>query len=483
MGELTRSYYWSKTSLGTPDRWPQSLRTILALLLNSKFPMFLFWGPELICFYNDAYRPSLGVNGKHPFALGKPGADIWPEIWNDIKPQIDSILAGGEATWHEDKLLPIHRNGKLEDVYWTYSYSPVVDESGHPAGVFVTCTETTSTVQMIQQLHESSEREKLAIEAGDLGVVEVDLLTEDVLISERIEELFGLTSNNKRPDFLAQMHPDDLLHRDEAYRKAYENGQLEYESRVFHKNGSVRWIRLKGKVFFDADNKPVKMLSVVQDITEQKAFAQQLEKQVRERTEELEKAHQQLLSSNIYLQSIINIFNTPLQVLEPVVENGEVVDFVYKLTNEAYAVYANKKPADLAGKRVSEFFPGYFDTDSFKYIKEVATNGGSKLWDNHYPVDGFDIYNEMGAVKMDGDVVVHLTDYTKLKHLQLALVRNIDELKRSNEQLEEFAHAASHDLKEPVRKILFFTAQLKEQLGGQIDDSQKRSFNRIENAA
>jgi len=152
MGELTRQYDWSRTSLGTPDNWPQSLRTTLSIILNSKFPMFLFWGQELLCFYNDAYRPSLVNNGKHSYALGQPGVDVWPDIWATIKPLIDQVLAGGEASWSEDQLLPIYRNGQLEDVYWTFSYSPVSDESGKPAGVFVTCTETTEKVKNIKEL-------------------------------------------------------------------------------------------------------------------------------------------------------------------------------------------------------------------------------------------------------------------------------------------------------------------------------------------
>ncbi|HET7896264.1 MAG TPA: ATP-binding protein, partial [Flavisolibacter sp.] len=483
MGALTRGYAWQNTALGPPAYWPQSLRTTLGILLHSKFPMFLFWGPELICFYNDAYRPSLGNEGKHPAALGRPAAEIWPEIWSDIKPQIDAIMQGGEATWHKDQLLPIYRNGRLEEVYWTYSYSPVIDESGSVAGVFVTCTETTETMQLMDQLQHSNETARLAIESGELGVVEVDLQTEDVVISRRIEEIFELRSGSKRSDFLLQMHPDDLLLRDEAYRKALKDGRLEYESRVFRKDGSMRWIRLKGTVFFDDENKPLKMVSVVQDITDQKLFSQELSRQVQERTEELVDAHSLLLSSNTYLQNIINVFTSALQVLEPVVENGEVVDFIYKLTNEAYAAYTHQKPEDLKGKRVSEFFPGYFATDSFRNIREVAMTGVAKIWDNHYAADGLDIYNEMGAVKMGNDIVVHLTDFTRLKHLQLELVRNITELKRSNENLEEFAHAASHDLKEPIRKIHFFTAQLKEQLAGQLNETQRHSFERIENAS
>jgi len=157
MCRLTREKDWSKTAVGDVSEWPQSLRTTLSILLHSKFPMFLFWGDALTCFYNDAYRPSLGSNGKHPDILGMPGKEAWPEIWPIIYPLIVQVLAGGEASWSEDQLIPIFRNGNIEDVYWTFSYSPVNDESGKTAGVFVTCTETTSKIQSLKKI-EASEK-------------------------------------------------------------------------------------------------------------------------------------------------------------------------------------------------------------------------------------------------------------------------------------------------------------------------------------
>ncbi|WP_394774224.1 PAS domain S-box protein [Flavobacterium sp.] len=160
MGALTRAKDWSKTPIGAIELWPQSLRTTLGILLNSKFPMFLFWGPDHICFYNDAYRPSLGNDGKHPAILGQKGAEYWPEIWDFIKPLIDQVLTEGEATWHENQLLPIYRNGKMEDVYWTFSYSPVNNDDGKIAGVLVICDETTEKVKLVQNLEDSNIRYK-----------------------------------------------------------------------------------------------------------------------------------------------------------------------------------------------------------------------------------------------------------------------------------------------------------------------------------
>jgi PAS domain S-box-containing protein len=155
MGKLIRSKDWKVTSLGDPNDWPQSLRTALSILLNSKFPMFLFWGPDLISFYNDAFRPSLGKDGKHPHILGMPGQQAWAEIWTTIKPMLNQVLAGGDAIWRENELVPFYRNGRMEDIYWTFSYSPVRDESDKIAGVFVTCTETTDAVVTVKQLQES----------------------------------------------------------------------------------------------------------------------------------------------------------------------------------------------------------------------------------------------------------------------------------------------------------------------------------------
>jgi PAS domain S-box-containing protein len=158
MGALIRLKDWEKTSLGEMGQWPQSLLTVLNILLSSKFPMFLWWGPELICFYNDSYRPSLGNNGKHPGILGQPAIKAWPEIWDIIWPLIEQVKLGGESVWQEDQLIPIFRNGKIEDVYWTFSYSPVKDESGKNAGVLVVCTETTDKFLGLAKIAESEKK-------------------------------------------------------------------------------------------------------------------------------------------------------------------------------------------------------------------------------------------------------------------------------------------------------------------------------------
>ncbi|MEU7524156.1 ATP-binding protein [Saccharothrix sp. NPDC042600] len=145
MGALVSSFDWAASPLGPVETWPQSLRTAVGVCLTSRFPILLWWGPELVMIYNDAYRPILGAS-KHPRALGAPGKDVWPEIWDVIGPMLDGVLAGRGATWSDDQLLLLDRNGFTEECYFTFSYSPIVDESGSTGGVFCAVTETTEKI-------------------------------------------------------------------------------------------------------------------------------------------------------------------------------------------------------------------------------------------------------------------------------------------------------------------------------------------------
>ena len=157
MGALTRAHDWSATALGAPETWPQSLKTTVRLLLTSQHPMFIWWGQDLIQFYNDAYRQTMGPE-RHPSALGQPGRECWQEIWHIIGPQIEYVMAGQGATWNEQQLVPVTRHGSREEVWWTYGYSPIDDESG-VGGVLVICKDVTEEVRAREVL--KAERERL----------------------------------------------------------------------------------------------------------------------------------------------------------------------------------------------------------------------------------------------------------------------------------------------------------------------------------
>ena len=147
MGALMRSHDWETHELGPAERWPQALKTSVQLLLNSGHPLYVWWGKNGFCFYNDAYRQSIGPE-RHPSSLGRPAAEVWSEIWPIIAPQIEQVMANRGATWHENSLVPITRHGQREEVYWTYSYSPIGDDDAPEGvgGVLVICIETTRQV-------------------------------------------------------------------------------------------------------------------------------------------------------------------------------------------------------------------------------------------------------------------------------------------------------------------------------------------------
>jgi PAS domain S-box-containing protein len=144
MGARMRDLDWTKTPLGDPSRWPQSLRTIVRVMLDSRYAMWMLWGPELTFFCNDAYLPTVGI--KREWVLGARSDKVWEEIWPDIGPRIQNVLEHGQATWDEGLLLFLERSGFAEETYHTFSYSPVYDDLSRIAGMLCVVTEVTQRV-------------------------------------------------------------------------------------------------------------------------------------------------------------------------------------------------------------------------------------------------------------------------------------------------------------------------------------------------
>lgn len=188
MADRTRAFAWEQTPLGALQAWPVSLRSAASLVLESRFPMSLWWGPALSLVYNDAYVPVLA--GKHPGALGRPAAEVWAEIWHILGPQCERVLQGGGATWNEHLLLPMQRKGFLEQTYFTFSYSPLRDDDGSIRGMLVTCQETTTQVQGERQLQLL--RDLAARTAAERSAERVCSTAAAVLRDHRVDVPFAL---------------------------------------------------------------------------------------------------------------------------------------------------------------------------------------------------------------------------------------------------------------------------------------------------
>ena len=208
IGAMMRAHDWSTSPLGHPRNWPQALRTTVGLMLNSKFPMFVAWGPELGFLYNDSYVPILGE--KHPKALGSRFHDIWREIWDDIHPLIVRALKG-DSTYMDRLPLRMHRHGYDEDTWFRFSYSPVRDEDGTVAGMFCACVEMTGEVLAERYREEENQRLMtlfeqapgiLAVLRGPDHVFEITNASYMQLIGHR--ELIGKSARDALPEVTGQ---------------------------------------------------------------------------------------------------------------------------------------------------------------------------------------------------------------------------------------------------------------------------------------
>ena len=274
MGALTRAHDWSATPIGAPDNWPQSLRTAVRILLNTNHPMFIWWGPELIQFYNDAYRQTMGPE-RHPSALGQRGRECWAEIWPIIGPQIEQVMRGGGATWHENQLIPVTRHGRLEQVWWTYGYSPI-DEADGVGGVLVVCRDVTKEHLAAEALREREAELARVQQIGRIGGLEVDLRTG--FRNRRSPEyllIHGLPPdavNETHEDWVERVHPDDREATEKKFRDAVAGNVRDYTVRyriIRPSDGELRWISVKSTIERDADGKAVRLVGAHSDITEQ----------------------------------------------------------------------------------------------------------------------------------------------------------------------------------------------------------------------
>ncbi len=281
MGALTRAYDWSASPLGKPETWPQSLRTALRILLNTNHPMFIWWGEELIQFYNDAYRQTMGPE-RHPSALGQRGRECWAEVWPIIGPQIEQVMSGGGATWHENQLVPVTRHGALEQVYWTYGYSPI-DEDDGIGGVLVVCRDVTRDHLASVALQEREAELARVQQIGRIGGLEVDLTTG--FRNRRSPEyllIHGLppdAANESHEDWVQRIHPGDREAAERKFRDAVTGKIGEYTTQyriIRPSDGETRWISVKSTIERDENGRALRLIGAHADVTEQVAAEQAL---------------------------------------------------------------------------------------------------------------------------------------------------------------------------------------------------------------
>jgi PAS domain S-box-containing protein len=487
MGMLIRARDWSSTPLGTPDQWPESLRTAVSILLNSRFPMFVWWGKELITIYNDAYIAIAG--NKHPNLLGSSGREAWKEIWEDLRPLTEKVFQGF-PTWSEDQPLYINRHGYVEETYFTFSYSPVLDESGSVAGLFCACIETTEKVMAARKVAESERNLRATILQSPVAMC-ILKGPEFVLqiANNRMFELWGRGADNLMHKPIFDGLPEarnngfeDMLHHVQTTGEAITARELPV---TFPRGEKVE------QVFVDFVYAPFRegngtisgVIAAAVDVTTQvmarrkiEESEQELQLRVAERTSELE-------SQKTLLDNILRNSSNGITVTEMIrSEKGSVIDARTILANEA-AIKCIGLPRDVfLSKTALELDPDMIASPYGQACLNTLNTGAPAVI--QYFMEITNRWLELTISKMDDEHLIHVfTDVTPIKEAQLRLEQTIEDLKHSNTNLEEFAYAASHDLKEPIRKILFFSDRLKIELKEKLNDTQAHLFERMGRAA
>ncbi len=255
MGALMRAHDWAASPLGPPEGWPDALKTVLAIMLASRHALFMFWGKAQLCFYNDAFSVSMGPE-RHPIALGQPARAVWDEIWPTIGPQIEQIMQGGGATWHEEQHVPITRRGVREDFWWTYGYSPILDPArpGCVAGVIVICSDVTRAHQTREAFRQAEQRTRQALASTDaIGTWTWDPDADLVRGDANFARLFGLDPAVMQAGapvaaILHRVHRKDVDAVQETLARSVTTGQdCAFDFRIVLEDHAISWVAASGR--------------------------------------------------------------------------------------------------------------------------------------------------------------------------------------------------------------------------------------------
>jgi PAS domain S-box-containing protein len=382
------------------------------------------------------------------------------------------VLAGGAATWSEDQLLPFSRNGRIEDIYWTFSYSAVRNDQGAIGGVLTVCQETTDKVVSLQQLEKSDAELHFAIEATELGVWDHNPITGLFKGNNRLKDWFGLPADaeislTSAINAINSEDRDRVATAIEAALYPESGGSYDIEYTITNaKTGQQRTVRAKGLAHFEQDGKPYRFAGTLQDITAQAASRQKLE-QGEER----------------------------FRVLAETLPN-----LVWVTDGEGTSEYTSKQWSDYSGLEANTqdiwekmLHPDELESFNAVWMESVATGKpylsegrlrnrqGTYLW---HKIEGVPVKDNSGKVVRWVGSCTNIHDQkTFSEKLEAVVAERTAALERSNEDLQQFAHVASHDLKEPVRKIKTFAGQLEVEAAGTLSKIGSLYLQKVQQAA
>ncbi|MBB5709896.1 hybrid sensor histidine kinase/response regulator [Sphingomonas xinjiangensis] len=442
-GALLRAVDWTSNPLGPVDSWPMSLQSAVRILLGSDFPMMIHWGPELITFYNDAYAPSLGR--KHPGNMGRPAREWWSEMWDQLTPIFDKVLAGG-SYYVEDARYTPDRRGAPEDAYFTHCHSPLWDDEGKVAGIFLVVTETTRRVtaeRMLQESHMRLEREIAAFQVSEARLGALVSASSEVLYSmsadwSEMRQLSGgsflADTSTANPKWLNEYIPaDDQPRVAAAIRTAIETKSLfNLEHRVNRTDGGVGWTLSRATPLLDDKGEITEWFGAAADVTDRKRLESDLQE------------------SNARLASDVTLRTAERDRLwETSPDLLVMIDFdgVFRKVNPAWTVILGYGPEELVGHHVNEFVVAEHHAQTVKAYQQAAAGGQARIENRYVRKDG--TFRTISWVSARAGDVIYATgrDVTQAKEAGEALRKAEEQLRQAQkvEAVGQLTGGVAHD--------------------------------------
>ncbi|GAB2778411.1 hypothetical protein GCM10027275_22240 [Rhabdobacter roseus] len=304
-----------KTLEEKPKNIVENDQLIRTLIMQAPVAMGIYRGADFII--EVANNKLLEFWGQSAYqVMNKPLFEVLPELKEQgVEAILKKVFTTGQRFFGSEYNLHLSRRKKTEEVFVSFALEPLYDDAGNVTAIMAVSNEVTDLVKAKKEVEESEARQKLAIEAAEMGTYDLNMITDELIYSDRFARIFGMdpTQPLNRNDFRNRVHPDDQAARTKAHEEALKTGMLLYEARILWPDHTSHWVRLNGKIVFDANQVPIRMHGTAMDINEQKMQSDRLEKMVEERTRELKEINILLKKSNHELEQFAYIASHDLQ--------------------------------------------------------------------------------------------------------------------------------------------------------------------------
>ncbi|MDQ2753097.1 MAG: ATP-binding protein, partial [Bacteroidota bacterium] len=401
-----------------------------------------------------------------PTALGQRGEDCWQEIWATIHPFLQQVKRGEEAIWQEDLLIPIFRNGSIEDVYWTFSYSAVMDEDAKVMGVLVICNETTNSVLAYQEIEKTKDDLEFAIEATELATWDLNPFTNKLAGNDRMKNWFGVTGND---EMNLSTITNAVAEADRARVIAAIQHALSFDSGGIYnveyaivnpKDLKPRYVKTKGKALFNGNRIPIRFSGTMEDITAEKMAIEEL----RLSKERLEQAYEQVRLSKQAAQ--LGMFDLDLK--HGTMQWDERCRELFGISHTKEVTYEK------------DFLPGLHPEDRERISKLIDNLFIREISNGNYDVEYKTVGTEDGKIRWVRAKGKVFFDEANKPVRFIGSVFDISDLKKDEERKNAFIGMVSHELKTPLTTVKAYIQMMMQRADGEKNDFETRALEKTE---